>query len=122
MAEQRFIASNNFFHPYIIDFSIEMTDEQVSQIDQHFKDIVNKIVNASGKNLSITHDLTKPSIRTKLALVSDKAKRELGWEPKVPIEDGISEILKHIDYWKDAPVWSPDSIAVATKDWFRYLS
>ena len=42
MAEQRFIASNNFFHPYIIDFSIEMTDEQVSQIDQHFKDIVNK--------------------------------------------------------------------------------
>jgi UDP-glucose 4-epimerase len=51
-----------------------------------------------------------------------KIKSELGWEPQVPIEDGVAEILKHIDYWRDAPVWSPDSIAEATEDWFRYLS
>ena len=51
-----------------------------------------------------------------------KIQSELGWEPQVPIEDGVTEILKHIDYWRDAPVWSPDSIAEATQDWFRYLS
>ena len=51
-----------------------------------------------------------------------KIQSELGWEPQVTIEDGVAEILKHIDYWKDAPVWSPDSIAEATEDWFRYLS
>ena len=51
-----------------------------------------------------------------------KIQSELGWEPQVPIEDGVAEILKHIDYWRDAPVWSPDSIAEATEDWFRYLS
>ena len=51
-----------------------------------------------------------------------KIKSELRWEPQVPIEDGVAEILKHIDYWRDAPVWSPDSIAEATEDWFRYLS
>jgi len=51
-----------------------------------------------------------------------KIQSEIGWEPQVPIEDGVAEILKHIDYWKDAPVWSPDSIAEATEDWFRYLS
>ena len=51
-----------------------------------------------------------------------KIQSELGWEPQVPIEDGVAEILKHIDYWRDAPVWSPESIAEATEDWFRYLS
>ena len=51
-----------------------------------------------------------------------KIQSELGWEPQVPVEDGVAEILKHIDYWRDAPVWSPDSIAEATEDWFRYLS
>ncbi len=51
-----------------------------------------------------------------------KIQSELGWEPQVPIEDGVAEILKQIDYWKDAPVWTPDSIAEATEDWFQYLS
>lgn len=51
-----------------------------------------------------------------------KIQSELGWEPQVPIEDGVAEILKHIDYWREAPVWSPESIAEATEDWFRYLS
>ena len=50
-----------------------------------------------------------------------KIRSELGWEPQVSIEDGVTEIIKHIDYWRDAPVWTPDKIAVATKDWFRYL-
>ena len=40
---------------------------------------------------------------------------------KVPIEDGVQNMLQAIDYWRDAPVWTPESIAVATKDWFTYL-
>ena len=47
--------------------------------------------------------------------------RELGWAPKISIEDGVAEVLKNIDYWRSAPVWTPDSIASATKDWFKYL-
>jgi len=50
-----------------------------------------------------------------------KIRTELGWEPQVSIEEGVGEILRHIDYWRDAPVWTPDSIAKATEDWFRYL-
>lgn len=45
----------------------------------------------------------------------------LGWSPKIDISQGVSEILREIDYWTDAPVWSPTSIAEATKDWFKYL-
>jgi len=48
-------------------------------------------------------------------------KRRLGWAPKVGIEEGVGLLLGHIEYWRDAPVWNPDSIADATKDWFKYL-
>ena len=50
-----------------------------------------------------------------------KIKHELCWEPEVSIEQGVTEILKNINYWRDAPVWTPDKIAEATKDWFKYL-
>lgn len=45
----------------------------------------------------------------------------LGWSAKVDITQGVSEVLKQIDYWRNAPVWTPSSIAEATKDWFKYL-
>lgn len=50
-----------------------------------------------------------------------KIKTVLHWEPKVPFAQGVQEILKHIDYWKDAPVWTPEGIEKATEDWFKYL-
>jgi UDP-glucose 4-epimerase len=51
-----------------------------------------------------------------------KIRKLLCWEPKVTLEDGVKIMLKNIDYWKDAPVWEPETISEATKDWFKYLS
>ena len=45
----------------------------------------------------------------------------LNWKTKVSFEDGVAEMLTHIDDWKDAPVWEPDTIKQATKVWFEYL-
>jgi UDP-glucose 4-epimerase len=45
----------------------------------------------------------------------------LGWKPGVTIEEGVNILLKNIDYWRNAPVWNPESIADATQDWFKYL-
>jgi UDP-glucose 4-epimerase len=50
-----------------------------------------------------------------------KIRRVLGWEPKVRFEDGVRTMLAHIDYWREAPVWTPDTIAVATREWFEHL-
>ncbi len=50
-----------------------------------------------------------------------RIKKELNWEPRVGFEEGVKKLLAQIDLWKDAPVWTPDSIAEATKDWFHYL-
>ena len=45
----------------------------------------------------------------------------LNWKTKVSFEDGVAEMLTHLDDWKDAPVWEPDTIKQATKVWFEYL-
>jgi UDP-glucose 4-epimerase len=50
-----------------------------------------------------------------------KITRDLGWQPRVAIEEGVARMMQHLDHWRDAPVWTPDSIAEATKDWFKYL-
>jgi UDP-glucose 4-epimerase len=51
-----------------------------------------------------------------------KISSELDWRPRVSFEEGVAKILRDIDYWRNAPLWDPDSIAKATKTWFEYLS
>ncbi len=50
-----------------------------------------------------------------------KIQRAVGWKAKVPFEEGVGNMLKHLDDWRDAPVWDSDSIKRATESWFRYL-
>jgi UDP-glucose 4-epimerase len=51
-----------------------------------------------------------------------KIREQLGWKPQVGFEEGVGEMLKRIDYWREAPVWDPASIEQATKTWFAMLS
>ena len=51
-----------------------------------------------------------------------KIKTELGWEPKISLEEGVAKMVANIDYWRNAPVWDPASIKEATKTWFEFLS
>jgi len=48
--------------------------------------------------------------------------QELRWNPRVSFEQGVANIVANIDYWRNAPLWSPDSIADATKTWFEFMS
>lgn len=47
---------------------------------------------------------------------------ELGWQPQVSFEDGVAKIVANIDYWRNAPLWDPDSIAKATRTWFEFMT
>ena len=46
---------------------------------------------------------------------------DLKWAPKVSFEDGVARMMAEINVWRDAPLWEPDSIAEATKTWFKYM-
>ncbi len=50
-----------------------------------------------------------------------KIKRKIKWKPKISIEQGIKILLKNIEYWQNAPLWTPKKINYATKLWFKYL-
>lgn len=50
-----------------------------------------------------------------------KIQSVLGWKPKVTFEEGVAEMLRNIDYWREAPLWEPESIKKATEGWFKYL-
>jgi len=52
---------------------------------------------------------------------TSKIESALGWHARVSFEEGVQRVLENIDYWREAPVWTPDSIGVATEDWFKYL-
>ncbi len=47
--------------------------------------------------------------------------RLLSWKPQVSFEQGVEILRQNIDGWQEAPVWTPEGIAVATEDWFKYL-
>lgn len=51
-----------------------------------------------------------------------KINRLLGWKSSVTFEEGVKIMLDNINYWRESPLWTPDSISEATKEWFEYLS
>ncbi len=51
----------------------------------------------------------------------NRTKQILKWRPKITLKVGINKIMKNIDYWKNAPLWTPKKISIATKNWFKYL-
>ena len=51
----------------------------------------------------------------------EKAGKVLNWFPKISFEEGVKMMLENIEWWKDAPVWTPEKIDNATKKWFDLL-
>ena len=51
-----------------------------------------------------------------------KIQEVLDWKTEISFIDGVAEMLTHLDDWKDAPVWEPETIKQATAVWFKYLA
>ncbi len=80
---------------------------------------VNKIVSLiKGKKVFIKKRPGEPDCT--FADIS-KIKKSIGWVPKIDIEKGVDMLLKDIEYWKKAPVWTPKKINKITKLWFKHL-
>ena len=52
---------------------------------------------------------------------TSKICRELHWRPQVSFEQGVRNMLDHIELWRQAPIWDTESVQEATRDWFKYL-
>ncbi len=58
--------------------------------------------------------------RVTMANIS-KAQQDLKYNPAMDFSKGIKIMNQNIEYWKDAPVWTKNSIAEATKSWHERL-
>ena len=58
------------------------------------KDLVQKIITASKKKITIEYDVSQPSIPTRLALDCTKAKKIFDWEPKISLATGIKKTIE----------------------------
>lgn len=80
---------------------------------------INSLVNLLGGE--VTYIPKRPGEPDCTFADTTKIRQLLGWQPKVSFDEGVRIMLENIDYWREAPLWEPDSIAEATKDWFKYL-
>ena len=51
-----------------------------------------------------------------------KISHQLNWKPRITFEQGVANMVDHIDEWQDAPLWDPSSIEKETRSWFRFLA
>jgi nucleoside-diphosphate-sugar epimerase len=62
------------------------------------KDLVARVVAASGRELRIEHDLAGPTINTSFSLDSSRAFERLGWRPEVSFDEGVR---RTVQWWRD---------------------
>ena len=72
-------------------------------------ELAEEIIDISGKNLSIEHDLSKPTGTDRYAADTTKMKAELDWEPSVPLEAGLERVYE----WAETELEGTRQAAVA---------
>ena len=96
-------------------------------------DVINEIFNVGSRNTysinqltsllggEITHIPKRPGEPDYTFADTKKIESVLNWLPEVSFEQGVKNMLENISFWKGAPVWDPESIREATKEWFSLL-
>jgi UDP-glucose 4-epimerase len=80
---------------------------------------VNRLVELLGGDT--VHIPKRPGEPDRTFADTTRLSSETGWAAKVAFEDGVAEMMSHIDYWSTAPVWDEASIQEATQEWFTHL-
>lgn len=86
-----------------------------SELPQSVAKIANLI---GGQVVNIPHRPGEPDLTFADA---SRAKSLLGWSAQLSLEEGIADLMNNLSEWKNAPIWTPEKIAVETQEWFRFL-
>jgi UDP-glucose 4-epimerase len=117
--------TRDFIHVYdLVDAIIKATKKgkstEIYNVGSGKETSVNLIANIiGGKKI---HVPKRPGEPDRSMADITKIKKHFNWKPKISINKGIKMLLKNISDWKDAPVWTPKKIKIATRLWFKLLS
>ena len=117
--------TRDFIHIFdLVDVTVKVAqngkNEEVYNVASGHETSINSVADIIGGNkVKIPKRPGEPD--RSLADIS-KIKAHFNWQPKITINEGIKMLLKNINEWKEAPVWTPETIKEATKSWFELLS
>jgi nucleoside-diphosphate-sugar epimerase len=86
----------------LVDFVERAIEKQTTKFEIYnvglgqsisISDLVKKIIAVSNQERLIEYDDSKPTIKTKLFLDTNKARKDLGWIPKVGLDEGIKKTM-----------------------------
>ena len=80
---------------------------------------INRLVGLLGGE--VVHVPKRPGEPDSTFAEISRIRQRVGWKPRVDFVTGVGRMLDVIEDWRDAPLWDPQSIADATKDWFKYI-
>lgn len=63
-------------------------------------DLVQTVIQASGRRISVEHDLQAPTIATSLALDCTRAAERYGWSPEIGLNEGL---VRTLAWWRANP-------------------
>lgn len=66
-------------------------------------ELAETIIDISGKNLDVEHDLSMPTGTDKYAADTAKMKAELDWEPTMPLKEGLRQVYR----WAETELEGP---------------
>ena len=72
--------------------------------------------------LPVVHVPKRPAEPDRTFADTTRIRERLGWRPEVSFEEGVRRMLARLEDWRDAPVWTPESISRATREWFEFLA
>jgi len=95
----------------LVNFVEDAIDKQLSPYELvnvgsgsavSINELVQEVIEGSGRDIKVTHDLSQPTIQTSLALDCKKAKALFGWEPTTSLKEGLSATIA---WWRgNAPI------------------
>jgi UDP-glucose 4-epimerase len=111
---------------YVADVAAAFAAAMASNVDGEIMNVgsggtyaVNRLVELLGGE--VVHIPKRPGEPDCTFADVRKIERLLNWRARTSLEAGVAQMLEHIDDWRDAPVWDPNSIAQATTTWFAHL-
>jgi len=87
----------------LVDFVEKAVDMQKSDFELvnvgygrniSVNELVDKIIECSGRHLAVKHDMSKPHIPTSLSLDVSKASKGFNWKPTTSLKEGIKKTME----------------------------
>ncbi len=83
---------------------------------------INELISLIDKNNSKIYIPERPGEPNITWANIAKIQEHTKWSPVISFAEGVKIMVKNLNDWKEAPLWDKNSIEIATRNWFKFMS